>query len=267
MPIFTAVPIAPIDETAFYQIDKMVTGLAFDIHNEFGRFLDEKLYQVELARRIQRAGQAAVREVQLTAALDDFRKDSFIDILVNGSVIVETKTVSALVETHRAQVLNYLFQCNVYHGTLLNFRPERVQHRFVSTKLSEAERKRIMWSAANWIKLSPNCQLLHDAFQRVLAEWGSCLDPILYRDALTHFLGGETAVVRELEVRSEGLSLGRQKVHLLSDEIAFSITTAIHRPRLALEHQQRFLEHTSLRAMQWINLNRQHVTLHTIIKK
>ncbi len=56
MPIWTSSPIKIIDQETFHQIDRKVTGLAFDIHNEFGRYLDEEFYQAELARRCQRAG-------------------------------------------------------------------------------------------------------------------------------------------------------------------------------------------------------------------
>jgi hypothetical protein len=90
-----------------------------------------------------------------------------------------------------------------------------------------------------------------------LEDWGARLDPTLYRDVITHFLGGESEVVRNVEVRSEYGRLGDQRVHLISPQIAFSVTAAVHRPDIVLEHQRRFIQHTSLRAMQWINLSGQ----------
>ena len=48
MPIQTSGPIAIFDQEAFHVVDKLVTGVAFDIHNEFGRYLDRRLYQREL---------------------------------------------------------------------------------------------------------------------------------------------------------------------------------------------------------------------------
>ena len=48
MPITTAVPIKVFDQDQFHPIDTRVTGFAFDIHNEFGRYLEEGLYQNEL---------------------------------------------------------------------------------------------------------------------------------------------------------------------------------------------------------------------------
>ena len=66
MPILTAVPIKAISQDEFHQIDRRVTGLAFEIHNEFGRYLDERLYRGELNRRCQRAGLRIEPEMRMT---------------------------------------------------------------------------------------------------------------------------------------------------------------------------------------------------------
>lgn len=138
MPIHTSVPIKAISHDAFHEIDEQVTGLAFDIHNDFGKYLDESLYQCELARRCRAIGFDVVHdpELQMTASLDDFAKTYFADLLVNQSVIVETKAIAALTPTHTGQILNYLFFCGLHHGTLINFRTDRVEHEFVSTRLT-----------------------------------------------------------------------------------------------------------------------------------
>lgn len=98
-------------------------------------------------------------------------------------------------------------------------------------------------------------------------DWGAFLDPILYRDAYVHFLGGEACVSREIVVQSNGEPIGTQLMHMLTEDIAFSITASIHRPESVFEHQRRFLEHTPLRALQWINLNHHKIELRTIITK
>lgn len=264
MPIHVACSIEVFDQERFHQVDKCVTGLAFEIHNQFGRYLDEKLYQRELTRQCRATGLAVEPELRITASLDDFSKDYFADHLVNSGVIVETKAVSTLAPEHIGQTLNYLFLCGLHHATLLNFRPDRVQHKFVSTKLTPADRRRYDMVAADWHAVSPQCDRLHALLVRMLAEWGTHLDPLLYRDALTHFLGGEAQVLREVSVGSEGASLGGQKMHLLADDIAFSVTASTHQPESVFEHQQRFIRHTRLRAIQWVNLNHSRVELRTI---
>src|SRR5207244_2047418 len=64
--------------------------------------------------------------------------------------------------------------------------------------------------------------------------------------------------------KSEAAVIGVQKMHLVADDVAFSVTASTHRPDKVLEHQRRFLRHTSLRALQWINLNHSHIELRTI---
>jgi len=264
VPIQTSIPITVFDQEAFHAVDKVVTGVAFDIHNEFGRYLDKRLYQRELASRLSGRGLVVHREMQMELTLDDFSRDYFADFLVNNGVIVETKVVGALTNAHKAQTLNYLYLCELHHGTLLNFRPERVQHRFVSTTLTTEDRRRIKWDLETWTPLTPRCEILHSTLVRALEDWGARLAPTLYRDVITHFLGGELEVVCNVEVRSEHGSLGEQRVHLVAPDVAFSVTAAVHRPDVVREHQRRFLQHTSLRAMQWINLSGQTVRLHTI---
>ena len=211
MPIRTSVPIEVFDQESFHQIDKRVTGIAFDIHNEFGRYLDEELYQGELTRRCQASGLSVQPELQITASLEDFRKDYYADHLVNQGVIIETKAVATLSPPHTGQTLNYLFLCGLHHGTLLNFRTERVQHEFVSTRLTPVDRQRHEIITRHWKPQTTECERLPSLFIRLLNEWGAFLDPILYRDALTHFLGGEAHVVQAIPIQSAGRIIGAQK--------------------------------------------------------
>ena len=266
MPISTSVPIKQIDKAAFHRIDEMVTESALEIHHEFGRFLDLKLYQSALAQRIQQAGYSVAREVKVMASLGDYQKEFVIDFIIDGCVIVETKTVTKLTSLHRAQLMNDLFLTNASHGTLLNFRTESVEHDLVSSALTEAARKNIPCTAIDWKILSTECQTFHDALCRILCDWGSRLDVSVYRDAVIHLLGGEEKVAREVPVNAHHGPLGLQKMHLLTDEIAFSITASQVPLKRLVEHQQRMLQHTPLRAIQLVNLNRQHVSLHTILK-
>src|SRR5437879_1078399 len=89
MPIHTAVPIRVIDQESFHQVDRRVTGIAFDIHNEFGRYLDERLYQAELTLRCRTLGFEVEPELQIDVTFGPFRKSYFADHLIDGGVIVE----------------------------------------------------------------------------------------------------------------------------------------------------------------------------------
>ena len=198
MPIFTSVPITIFDQESFHDIDRVVTGAAFDLHNEVGRYLDERLYQAEMAVRLEEQKLVPVREMKITVTLDDFTRVYYVDVLVSGGVIVEIKTAETLTAAHRAQALHYLYLCGLHHATLLNFRPARVQHEFVSTHLTPALRRQVLWDLSAWKPLSPGCTGLYDTLQRALADWGSCLETTLYRDAITIFLAEKPTLFAKL---------------------------------------------------------------------
>jgi len=264
MPIFTAAPVNVFDQESFHRIDRRVTGLVFDIHNEFGRYLDEKLYQNELARRCGSAGFEVIPEFQMTTSLNGFEKSYFADLLIDRGVIVETKAISGLGPMQKGQTLNYLFMCGLHHGTLLNFRPERVEHEFVSTRLTHETRQQFEFMTPHWKQLTPECDRFRELLLQCLSEWGTYLDPHLYRDAVTYFLGDKDQIVRQVPILSDGTVIGTQEMHLLTDDVAFSVTASTHRPDKVLEHQQRFLNHTRLRALHWLNLHHSQIELRTI---
>lgn len=264
MPIFTSVPITVFDQENFHRVDRQVTGFAFAIHNEFGRYLDERLYQNELARQCEAAGFDVASELQMTLSLNDFEKHYYADLLIDHGVIVETKAVAALGGVHRAQTLNYLFMCDLHHGTLLNFRTERVEREFVSTRLNHDSRQQFEFVDTSWKQLAPECVRFRELLISCLSEWGAYLDPHLYRDAVTYFLGDKDQVIRDVPVLSGGTVIGTQEMHLLTDDVAFSVTASTNRPQKVREHQQRLLNHTRLRALHWLNLNHSEISLSTI---
>jgi hypothetical protein len=98
----------------------------------------------------------------------------------------------------------------------------------------------------------------------LLEDWGAFLEVELYREALTHLLGGEQMVCKRVAVYSDKRVLGEQAVHLVDAETAFSVTAVAGDSKGIREHQERFLRHTALRALQWINLNHQLIEFSTL---
>ena len=56
MPIKPGIQMAPVSYSDFHSLDYEIMGLVFSIHNDMGRFWNEKIYQKELAHRCQKAG-------------------------------------------------------------------------------------------------------------------------------------------------------------------------------------------------------------------
>ncbi len=63
--------------------------------------------------------------------------DYFADILVEGKVIVEIKTVERLEKIHEAQLLNYLNATGVRVGLLVNFKHPKAQVKRMVLNLPE----------------------------------------------------------------------------------------------------------------------------------
>ena len=97
-------------------------------------------------------------------------------------------------------------------------------------------------------------------------DWGAFLEIDLYRDAITHFLGGLEAVVRRIHIYSGEQVLGEQEVHLLTDDTAFAVSAITDSSDSMRIHLERFLAHTPLAHLQWINLNHHRLEFATLSK-
>lgn len=248
-------------EGEFYRIDEVATGLAFQIHNELGRFLDEEVYKAELAYRLIQAGYQTEREVRFALSHGSYRKDYAADLIINGSVVIEAKTADKIVPAHQAQGVNYLHLAGTQNGILLNFRPRRVDHLFLSTKLDAQTRKRVDFMKSGWRHVTASCAQLHVHLRDILADWGGFLETIAYREALFHLLGVHEQPVTLFAGHRE---IGTHKFHLLDPQTAIVLTAITKDHRLMRKHLVRLFAPTHLRAMQWINFNHHTVEFTTL---
>ena len=255
--------ITPCSESEFYRIDEVATGVAFQIHNELGRFLDEEVYKGERAYRLASLGYQADREVRFSLLHESYRRDYAADLVINGSVVVEAKTADKTVPAHQAQGVNYLHLSGTQHGTLLNFRPRRVDHSFLSTKLDGQMRKRMDFAKDGWRQVTDVCGHLHQHLHNLLSDWGGFLETAAYREALFHLVGIQEQPVTLFAGNRE---IGTHKFHLLDPQTAVVFTAVTKDQRLMHKHLTRLFFPTHLRAMQWINFNRHTVELTTLSK-
>lgn len=259
--------ITVLEQQEFHALAAKLLGIAFDVHNEFGRFLDEKLYKTEIAARWGAAGLGTTeREVQINVSHQSFRKSYFMDLLFNNGLLLEAKAAETLAASHRMQGLNYMLLGGMKHALLINFRPERVEHEYLSTTLTPSERRRFAFVNKDWRVVNDESQQLRETLAALLEDWGAFLEIPLYREALTHFLGGAERVVGVVPVCSGERCIGEQPVHFLTRDTAFSLT-ALTRNQAAMEdHQRRFLKHTPLKHIQWINFNHHTIEFTTLSK-
>ncbi len=261
MPIEVQCEIRVFDQEEFHALSRRVLRLAFDVHNDFGRFLDEELCKRELAERCMDAGINPVqREVRVRLTHGDFRKDYFMDLVLAKGLMVEAKAAECLAPAHHGQSLNYLLLSGMQHGLLVNFRSSRVEHRFVSTNLTPWRRHEFQIDSSRWNMNDCSATWLRNCMLQLLNDWGAFLEVALYRDAIIHFLGGTKNACRSIEVLSGTRTLGAQELFLLTDDAAFSISAIIDNPAEYESHLTRFLHHTRLDHLHWINLNHHTIT-------
>lgn len=263
MPIELSQNIRTLDQEAFGAIAFDVMNHAFQVHNKLGRFFGEDAYQQELAHVLQ---PRAIIEAGIMVKYADFCKPYFIDLLVDHGAIFELKTVSRLTDEHRAQLLNYLLLTESHHGKLINFRPERVEHEFVNTTLTQADRTTFEVDDSAWDASLEQASEIRRHVEEFLRDWGTGLDLQLYVDALTHFLGGEDRVVQEIDVVSVGRWISHQKVRLVGTDAIFKFSALSGTFENFEWHALRFLRHTDLKHLLWINVTLRTVTMKTLTK-
>jgi GxxExxY protein len=245
----------PVSQEEFAQIDYRVMRHAFASQNELGRLCDEIIYRNDLAARLEAAGLGPVRmEAPVTAAHWDFAKTYRLDLIVADAAIYELKTETRLAAEHDAQLLNYLFLQGAHHGKLINFRPAQVESRFVNTSLTAEARRELTVDSRRWRPTGPASQALQTTLLELLEDWGGFLELRLYLEALTHFLGGEEKVVRMVGLRRNGVPLGNQRFHLVSEDTAFRLTALTEGAENYEPQLHSLLRLSPLRTLQWINL-------------
>jgi GxxExxY protein len=267
MPVEIPTDIRVLGQEEFHALDRQLMRIVFDVHNEFGRFLDEELYKREIAARwIETGLGSAEREAVIVLRHKSFRKELRMDLLLNHGLMLEAKVAEILAAAHRAQSLNYLLLAGLNHGRLVNFRPPRVEHEFVSTRLTPERRRQISIVDTDWHAHSEECGRLRALVVELLEDWGAFLETSLYREAVTHFLGGEDFVIRLVAVHSGSRLIGEQPVHRLNDKAAFAFTAVTREQDSLRDHQLRFLNHTPLEYIQWVNFNHHQIEFRTLEK-
>jgi len=120
MPRATGAKDAKVSEN---QVARRVLDAAFEVHTTLGPGLLESVYEVILAHELRKAGFSVERQKAIPIHYDGlkFEEGFRADLVVDGIVIVELKSVQALSAVHAKQVLTQLRLANCRLGLLINF--------------------------------------------------------------------------------------------------------------------------------------------------
>ena len=100
-----------------------IVDAAVAVHRVLGPGLLESAYEVCLAYELQKRGHAVVRQMGLPIVYETVRLEAGyrVDLMIDGSVIIEVKAVELLAPVHEAQLLTYLRLSGRRLGFLINF--------------------------------------------------------------------------------------------------------------------------------------------------
>ena len=111
------------------QIATIIVDAAFKIHKTLGPGLLESVYQATLNFELQNRGLRVVQQVGLPLQYEGVKLElGFrVDLIVDDKVIIEIKSVEAVVPVHRKQLQTYLRLMDLRLGLLLNFNVELIK--------------------------------------------------------------------------------------------------------------------------------------------
>ena len=111
-------------------LTERIIGAAIEVHRHLGPGLLESVYEPCLIYELEQLGIKVQRQVALPVVYKGIKIDQGyrLDLLVDGKVIVEIKSVEALTDVHEAQVLTYLKFSGCKLGLLINFNVKLLIH-------------------------------------------------------------------------------------------------------------------------------------------
>jgi len=105
------------------EIGTLVIDSAVHLHRSLGPGLLETVYEVTLAQRLEKRGLSVQRQIPIAIEFEGHRfEEGFrADLIVEGKVILELKSVENVHPAHKKQLLTYLRLTGMKLGYLLNF--------------------------------------------------------------------------------------------------------------------------------------------------
>ena len=105
------------------EISSEVVDAAFHLHKDLGPGLLESVYEVVLAKMLEQRGLTVERQkpIPINYAGLKFDEGFRADLIVEGNLLIELKSVENLAPVHGKQVLTYLRLLDLPLGLLINF--------------------------------------------------------------------------------------------------------------------------------------------------
>ena len=107
---------------------EMIIGFAFEVLNEVGHGLHEKIYENALTVLFWQNDVAFDQQRRFPVLFRGEPVGEFIpDLIAFGSVIVDAKVIDRITDFERGQMLNYLRIARLRVGLILNFKKPKLE--------------------------------------------------------------------------------------------------------------------------------------------
>ena len=104
-----------------------IIGFSFEVLNEVGHGLNEKIYENSLVVLFRQNGIAFDQQRRFPVLFRGAQVGEFApDLIAFGSVVVDTKVIDRITDRERGQMLNYLRITKLRVGLILNFEYARL---------------------------------------------------------------------------------------------------------------------------------------------
>lgn len=117
---------------------RSVIGAAIEVHSALGPGLLERLYEHAMIHELRLRGLRVERQVPFRVRYKGVDLgDQYLDLVVEGLLVVELKSVERVREEHLGQLTSYLRSSGLPLGLLINFNVARLKdglHRRVATR-------------------------------------------------------------------------------------------------------------------------------------
>ena len=123
-------------------ITYQIRGAICEVNKVLGYGFLEKVYEKALMIELSGRGVSVENQVPLKVSYkEQIVGEYFVDLLVEGRVIVEIKSVANLLREHQAQLLNYLKATGICVGLLVNFTRNKAEIKRMVLDLPEGQRE------------------------------------------------------------------------------------------------------------------------------
>ena len=111
-------------------LSRIIVDSAFKIHTSLGPGLLESVYQAVLSHELKLRGLSITTQQAIPVIYEGVQLEVGFrsDIVVNGKVVIEVKSVDALAPVHAKQLRTYLRLMDLRLGMLINFNVDLIKN-------------------------------------------------------------------------------------------------------------------------------------------